>query len=58
MTWTNNDPVAHTVTSDNGVFASGNLSPGATFSYTFNTAGTYSYHCSIHTYMVGTVAVQ
>jgi plastocyanin len=28
------------------------------FSYTFNNAGTYPYHCSIHTYMTGTIIVK
>lgn len=57
VTWTNNDGMTHTVTSDNGVFNSGNLSPNATFSYTFNSTGTFTYHCAIHTYMTGTVIV-
>jgi plastocyanin len=57
VTWTNTDSVTHTVTSDNGVFGSGDLAPNATFSYTFNTTGTFAYHCSIHTYMTGTVIV-
>ncbi len=55
--WSNNDGMAHTVTSDTGYFASGTLNPGATYSYTFNTPGTYTYHCSIHPQMVGTIIV-
>ena len=58
VTWTNKDSVAHTVTSDSGVFNSGNLANGATFSNTFNTAGTFAYHCSIDTNMTGTIIVQ
>ena len=58
VTWTNNDSTTHTVTSDTGVFNSGNLAPNATFSYTFSTAGTYAYHCSIHSTMKGTIIVQ
>jgi plastocyanin len=58
ITWTNNDSMTHTVTSDNGVFDSGNLTPGQTFSYTFNNAGTFTYHCVIHSYMKGTIIVQ
>ena len=57
VTWTNKDSVTHTVTSDTGAFASGNLAPGKTFSFTFNQAGTFAYHCNIHTYMHGTVVV-
>ncbi len=59
VVWTNSDSTTHTVTSDDGTtFDSGNLNNGDTFSYTFNTPGTYSYHCSIHPFMTGTVTVQ
>ena len=46
--WTNQDSVTHTVTSDTGLFDSGGLSQGQSFSYTFTTAGTYPYHCTPH----------
>lgn len=55
--WTNMGPTTHTSTSDTGVWDSGNLGVGQTFSFTFNTAGTYPYHCKIHTSMHGTVIV-
>ncbi len=58
VTWTNNDSTTHTITSDTGVFNSGNVANGKTYSYKFTTAGTYAYHCSIHSYMKGTVIVQ
>jgi plastocyanin len=58
VTWTSNDSTTHTVTSDNGIFGSGNFPPNATFSYTFNTAGTFAYHCAIHTSMTGKVVVK
>ena len=58
VTWTNKDSTTHTVTSDTGVFSSGGMSQNATYSYTFNTAGTFKYHCTIHTYMTGTIIVQ
>jgi plastocyanin len=57
VTWTNNGSATHTVTSDSGAFDSGQLAPGATFSQTFDTAGTFTYHCSIHPQMTGTVIV-
>jgi plastocyanin len=57
VTWTNTGAVPHTVTSDSGAFDSGQLSPGASFSQTFDTAGTFTYHCSIHPQMTGTVVV-
>jgi amicyanin len=58
VTWTNLDSVPHTVTSDTGVFESGTLSRNATFSYTFNSRGTFSYSCTIHPSMKGKVVVE
>ena len=58
VTWTNDDAVAHTVTFDDASRTSSkNLDPGATFSATFPKAGSYPYHCSIHSSMQGTVTV-
>ena len=57
VTWTNQDGTAHTVTADDGSFDSGSLAQGATFSQTFDTPGTYTYHCAIHSSMTGTVTV-
>ena len=57
VTWTNNDTTAHTVTFDDGSADSGNLALGATFDQTFTTAGTFAYHCTIHSQMKGTVTV-
>jgi plastocyanin len=59
VTWTNNDSVAHTVTSDsNGLLNSPTLSPGDSYSFTFPNSGSTNYHCNIHTMMRGTVIVQ
>jgi glucose/arabinose dehydrogenase/plastocyanin len=55
--WTNDDPVAHTVTSDTNIFDSGILNPGQTFQWTFNENGTFNYHCSIHPFIQGVVIV-
>jgi plastocyanin len=57
VTWTNSDGVAHTSTSDAGVWDSGIVPPGGQFSVSFPTAGTYRYHCLIHPGMIGTVVV-
>ena len=57
VTWTNSDTTAHTVTFDDGSADSGNLAVGATFDQTFTTAGTFAYHCTIHSQMKGTVTV-
>ncbi len=58
ITWTNNDNAPHTVTADDGSFTSGNISPGATFSFTFTKAGTFTYHCVYHPWMTGRVIVK
>ncbi len=50
---------SHTVTADDGhTFDSGTISPGGTFAFQFNDAGTFAYHCSIHPRMTGTITVQ
>ena len=56
VTWTNQDSTTHTVTFADG--GSPNLGNGATYTKTFNEAGTFDYHCSIHTSMTGKVVVQ
>jgi plastocyanin len=56
--WKNTSQVAHTVTSDDGTFDSGDLPAGATFRYTFTTPGTFHYTCAYHPWMTGTIIVQ
>jgi len=55
--WTNNDNEPHTVTATDGSFDSGNMNPGATFTYTFTKPGAYSYICTYHPWMRGYVTV-
>jgi plastocyanin len=62
--WTNNDERNHTTTSGtngtpDGVWDSGDVTPGNTFNFTFNTAGTYPYFCKHHWQMgmTGTITV-
>jgi plastocyanin len=59
VTWINDDTAAHTATTTSGPksFDSGSLAKGKSFSYTFTTAGTYSYYCAYHPDMKGTVKV-
>ena len=57
VTWTNQDSAPHSVTFKNGMKDSGLLNQGQSFSYTFNTPGTYQYYCSVHPNMVATVTV-
>jgi plastocyanin len=57
VTWTNNDHVAHTVTADDGLFDSGVLEPGQSYSTWLGGSGTVTYHCEIHPDMKGSVVV-
>lgn len=55
VTWTNRDSVEHTITS--GLFDSGNIKNGESFSFAFTQAGAFEYHCSIHPSMKGKITV-
>jgi plastocyanin len=55
--WTNDDTAQHTVTSDDAYFQSPALNQTDGFTFTFDQPGTYTYHCSIHPSMHGTVIV-
>ena len=57
VTWVNDDSGRHTVTSKDGIFDSGMIGKGQSFSFTFDKAGEYSYFCEPHPNMVGTVVV-
>jgi YVTN family beta-propeller protein len=57
VTWTNNDSITHTVTSDTGLWDSGDLAPGKSFSFTLTQPGDFPYHCAIHPFMKGTITV-
>jgi len=57
VTWKFEDPTKHNVTSTTNAFESADIESGS-YSHTFNTAGTYSYICSIHQFMKGTVTVK
>lgn len=63
VTWTNTGTSGHTVSADDKSFDSDSsntnatLATGATFSHTFDTAGTFSYHCKVHSSMTATITV-
>src|SRR5215213_806361 len=60
VTWINSDSSPHTVTSlssNDSNFDSGVLRNGEAFSFTFDKEGQYSYFCTLHPSMVGTVVV-
>jgi plastocyanin len=58
VTWQNNDGIAHTATSDTGAWDSGTIPAGGSKGVTFNTAGTFPYHCTVHPMMTATIIVQ
>jgi plastocyanin len=58
VTWTNNGTQAHTATADNGsAFDTGMVAKGDSKTITFDTPGTFTYHCTPHPWMKGTITV-
>lgn len=61
VTWTNNDTAEHNVEFDEkpstGDQEGPLLAQGETYRFTFDTVGTFSYICSPHPYMKGSVTV-
>ena len=64
VTWTNQDSAPHQVVSDatplfsvGALFTSNQFAQGQKYSFTFNNAGTFEYHCGIHPFMKGTITV-
>jgi plastocyanin len=55
--WANRGAVNHTTTSNKGLWDSGILAPGGTFSHVFKRVGIFRYHCSIHSTMHGKIIV-
>ena len=59
VAWKNTDSTAHDATQDAGRFTTTTVNAGATSApLTMSTAGTFTYHCTIHPGMVGTITVQ
>lgn len=58
VTWTNNDSATHTATADTGSFDTGNLTKGQSKTITFTNKGTFTYHCTFHPNMKGTLIVE
>jgi plastocyanin len=59
ITVANHDSTAHTATADDGTsFDTGDIDPGSSGTVTLAKPGSYSYHCSIHPFMKGTIVVR
>ena len=58
VTWTNADSIAHSSVADAGQWKADSIAARGTFQFTFTTAGTYTYKCTIHSGMTGAVVVR
>lgn len=58
ITWTNGDDIPHTVVAEDQNFKSKVLDTDQKFTFTASKPGTYTYYCSIHPKMTGTVVVE
>lgn len=58
VTWVNHDSALHDATDDDGAWDTGTLAQDDEGSISFDTAGAYDYHCSIHPYMKARLTVE
>lgn len=58
VTFMNNDTDDHTVVADDGSFDLGIVTSDYPKSHVFDVTGTFSYHCSLHEGMEGTIIVE
>ena len=59
VNWVNDDTAPHTATSDTaGVFDTGTIAPGSIGTATITQTGTFTYHCSFHSWMKATITVK
>jgi plastocyanin len=57
VTWKNHDDIPHTIVSA-GKFRSKALDTDDSYSFTFTASGDYTYFCSLHPHMTGTIKVE
>ena len=57
VTWTNLDELIHTMTAADRSWDSGPVRPGDSFSYTFESPGSFTYLCTIHRGIVAEIVV-
>lgn len=58
ITFTNEDSTEHTATANGGAFDTGSISKGQSKTVTLTSAGTFSYVCTFHPFMNGTITVK
>ena len=58
VTWVNGDDIPHTVVAKDLAFKSKVLDTDNKFSFTFTTPGSFTYFCSLHPHMTGTIVVE
>jgi plastocyanin len=57
IAFANGDSAPHTATLDDGTCSTGTIDSGASDGLVFNVAGTYPFHCKIHSSMKGTITI-
>ena len=57
VTWVNSSATAITITSPDGLFDSESVAADGSFSYTFDTPGTFRYFCVPYPHMKGVITV-
>lgn len=58
VTWVNHDDIPHSVASKTRTFKSKVMDTDESYSFTFSTPGEYTYFCSLHPHMTGTIVVE
>ena len=63
VTWLNQDKIQHVISADQEEakvprFLSSNLNKGDSFTFTFDSLGTYKYHCNINPNIKGKIIVK
>ena|ERR1700722_5119616 len=56
--WVNHDDIPHSVVDNNKAFRSKALDTDDAYSFTFASAGTFSYFCGLHPHMQGKIIVK
>ena len=57
VTWINRDEIPHTIADKDKGYRSAALNTGDKFTHAFTKPGTYTYFCTLHPQMTGTVVV-